>query len=437
MKTAIDCIDQIDRMDPFNRYGRITRVVGMLIESKGPPASTGDLCYIHIPETGAKIRAEVVGFHDEHLLLMPYAKTDGIASGSWVESTGRPLAIDIGTALIGKVLNSIGQPWLSTDDVSGLVPFSTDRQPPNPLERPAITEPLSVGVRSIDGLLTIGKGQRVGIFAGSGVGKSTLMGMIAKNTTADINVIALVGERGREVREFVENELGDTGLKRSIIVAATSDESPLSRIRGALTATAIAEYFRDQGMDVMLMMDSLTRVAMAQREIGLATGEPPTTKGYPPSVFALMPQLLERAGTDSNGSITAFYTVLVDGDDLDEPIADTARGILDGHIVLDRDIAEQGRYPAINVLKSISRLMTKIVPAEQQQAAQNLRRRLAKYVESEDLINIGAYQKGSSPEVDQAIAFYPKIQSFLQQDHLDAISFSEAVKELTDVFGGD
>ena len=316
-----------------------------------------------------------------------------------------------------------------------MTPVLTSGVPPNPMDRKPITEVIEVGVRSIDSLLTVGKGQRVGIFAGSGVGKSTLLGMIARNTSADLNIIALIGERGREVLEFVHRDLGPEGLKRSVVVAATSDQPALMRIKAAVTATTIAEYFRDQGFDVMLMMDSVTRFAMAQREIGLAAGEPPTTKGYPPSVFAMLPQLLERTGTNARGSITAFYTVLVDGDDMNEPIADAVRGILDGHFVLDRSLANRGQYPAINVLKSVSRLMNSIVAPEHRQAAQKFREILSTYINAEDLINIGAYKKGSSEQIDEAIRLYPEMISFLKQDVEEAVSFEESINSLYSIVG--
>jgi flagellum-specific ATP synthase len=429
-------IDRVPQIDPYYRLGRVTRVIGLMIESKGPRASIGDLCKIFVEKDRVPTLAEVVGFNGENVLLMPYTAITRIAPGSLVESTGKPLKVKVGEDLIGKVLNSLGEPLDGSDIPSGLNEFSTNQIPPNPLFRPRITEPLTVGVRSIDALLTVGKGQRMGIFAGSGVGKSTVLGMIARQTTADLNVIALIGERGREVREFIEKDLGELGLKRSIIVVATSDQPALMRIKGAMTATAIAEYFRAQGHNVLLMMDSLTRVAMAQREIGLAVGEPPTTKGYTPSVFALLPQILERAGTDIKGSITAFYTVLVDGGDLDEPIADAARGILDGHIVLDRKLAERGQYPAVNVLKSISRVMTAIVPKEHKEVAARFRALLAQYEESEDLIQIGAYKPGSSMEIDEAIRKYPEIIQFLKQDIEENTNLHQAVNQLIDQFAG-
>ena len=332
-------------------------------------------------------------------------------------------------------LTHLGQPLDGTDLPKGLATVPTEQAPPNPLKRPPIFEPIDVGVRMIDSLLTVGNGQRVGIFAGSGVGKSTLLGMIARNTTADLNVIALIGERGREVREFIEKDLGEEGLKRSIVVVATSDQPALMRIKGALTATAIAEYFRDKGLNVMMMMDSVTRVAMAQREVGLAIGEPPTTKGYTPSVFAILPRLLERTGTNELGSITAFYTVLVDGDDMNEPIADAVRGILDGHFVLDRSLANKGQYPAVNVLKSISRVMNNIAEREHIKSAERLRDLLSTYYNSEDLINIGAYKKGSSKEIDEAIQLYPQIISFLKQGTHEKSTMEESINALYALIG--
>ncbi|WP_071459444.1 flagellar protein export ATPase FliI [Bacillus massilinigeriensis] len=424
-------IDHVDSVDSFKRYGRVNKVVGLMIESQGPESSIGDVCYIHVgSRVKRKIMAEVVGFKDSNVILMPYTATHNISPGSLVETTSKPLEIKTGQALIGKVVDSLGRPLDGSPVPKGLASAPTDQDPPNPLSRPPISEPIEVGVTMIDSLLTVGKGQRVGIFAGSGVGKSTLMGMIARNTTADLNVIGLIGERGREVREFIERDLGTEGLKRSIVVVATSDQPALMRIKGALTATAIAEYFRDKGLNVMLMMDSVTRVAMAQREVGLAIGEPPTTKGYTPSVFAVLSRLLERTGTNIAGSITAFYTVLVDGDDMNEPIADTVRGILDGHFVLDRDLANKGQYPAVNVLKSISRIMNNIVDEKHRQAAERLRDYLGTYLKSEDLINIGAYKKGTSKEIDEAILLYPEIIRFLKQGTEEKVSMPESIEKL-------
>ncbi|MFQ3543332.1 flagellar protein export ATPase FliI [Halobacillus rhizosphaerae] len=428
-------LDAIDRVDPYKRYGKIHRVVGLMIESKGPEASIGDVCYIHTPSNKESIiSAEVVGFNHENVLLMPYKEITDIKPGSLVEGTGEPLQIKAGIGLVGRVIDAMGSPMDETSLPKGLKPIPTDKQPPSPLSRPTIKEPIQVGVRAIDSLLTVGKGQRIGIFAGSGVGKSTLMGMIARNSSADINVIALIGERGREVREFIENDLGEEGLRRSVVVVATSDQPALMRMKGAYTATAVSEYFREQGYDVNLMMDSVTRIAMAQREIGLATGEPPTTKGYTPSVFAVLPKLLERTGTSKFGTITAFYTVLVDGDDLNEPISDTVRGILDGHFVLDRKLAEQGQFPAINILKSISRVMKQIVTKEHSQSADQLRALLATYEENNELIQIGAYKKGSSKKIDDAIQYHPPIISLLKQGVHEPSSFEQSRTALSQLF---
>lgn len=428
---ARDLLEHVDFLDSFKRYGRVKRVVGLMIESQGPESSIGDVCFIHVgTKKKRKIQAEVVGFKDENVILMPYTSLHDISPGSLVETTMKPLEIKAGPGLIGKVVDSLGVPLDQSSLPKGLASVPTEQDPPNPLSRPPISEPIEVGVRMIDSLLTVGSGQRVGIFAGSGVGKSTLLGMIARNTTADLNVIGLIGERGREVREFIERDLGPEGLKRSIVVVATSDQPALMRIKGAYTATAIAEYFRDKGLNVMLMMDSVTRVAMAQREVGLAVGEPPTTKGYTPSVFAILSRLLERTGTNEFGSITGFYTVLVDGDDMNEPIADTVRGILDGHFVLDRNLANKGQYPAVNVLKSISRIMNNIVADEHVKAAERLRELLSTYINAEDLINIGAYKKGTSAEIDEAIMRYPQILNFLKQGTNEKVSIDESVQAL-------
>ncbi|WP_062105077.1 flagellar protein export ATPase FliI [Bacillus niameyensis] len=428
---AKDLIPLIKTVNTYKRYGKVSRVVGLMIESIGPESSIGDVCYIHVGNgTKRKIIAEVVGFKEQHIILMPYTHIREIAPGSLVEATSKPLQIKVGPELIGRVVDSLGNPIDGMGLPTGMTTTDADRNPPNPLNRPPISEKLEVGVRPIDSLLTVGKGQRLGIFAGSGVGKSTLLGMIARNTKADINVIALIGERGREVREFIERDLGPEGLQKSIIVAATSDMPALMRIKGAFTATAIAEYFRDKGKDVMFMMDSVTRVAMGQREVGLAVGEPPATKGYTPSVFSILPQLMERTGTNENGSITAFYTVLVDGDDMNEPIADAVRGILDGHIVLDRNLANKGQFPAINILKSISRLMSGLATKEHQIAANRIRDLLSIYTNSEDLINIGAYKRGASKEIDEAIQMYPNIVSFLKQATDEKISIDDSIQSL-------
>ena len=436
---AAQLIDYVAEIPTFKKFGRVTRVVGLMIESQGPESSIGDVCKIHVhsPVNGSQvILAEVVGFKDETVILMPFSSLRDISTGCLVEGTGAPLEVKVGPELIGKVLDSMGNPFDGYALPRGLATVQTEQEPPNPLTRPPINERLEVGVKAIDGMLTVGNGQRVGIFAGSGVGKSTLLGMIARNTTAELNVIALVGERGREVREFIERDLGPEGLSRSIVVAATSDQPALMRIKAAFTATAIAEYFRDKGMNVMLMMDSVTRVAMAQREVGLAIGEPPATRGYTPSVFAILPKLLERTGTNLNGTITAFYTVLVDGDDMNEPIADAVRGILDGHIVLDRTLANKGQYPAINVLKSVSRLMNHISSPEHVEAASRLRELYYTYSKSEDLINIGAYKRGTSREIDEAIHYEPLITAFLKQGYKDKVSLQQTVNELVALSNG-
>ncbi|MBY4603905.1 MULTISPECIES: flagellar protein export ATPase FliI [Bacillus] len=437
MKTQ-SLIDCIEMTDSYKRYGKVKRVIGLMIESKGPASSIGDVCLIYAKgQSGKVIKAEVVGFQEENILLMPYLEAASIAPGSIVEATGESLRVKVGAGLIGQVIDAFGEPLDGKLLPKGLSPVSTEQSPPNPMKRPPIREKMGVGVRSIDSLLTVGKGQRIGIFAGSGVGKSTLMGMIAKQTEADLNVIALVGERGREVREFIEKDLGKEGLKRSIVVVATSDQPALMRLKAAYTATAIAEYFRDKGRNVMFMMDSVTRVAMAQREIGLAAGEPPTTKGYTPSVFAILPRLLERTGANEHGTITAFYTVLVDGDDMNEPIADTVRGILDGHIVLDRALANKGQFPAVNVLKSISRVMSNISTRQHLDAANKFRELLSTYQNSEDLINIGAYKRGSSREIDEAIQYYPQLIQFLKQGTDESALLEESIASLTSLTGNE
>lgn len=416
------------------KLGKVVNVVGLTIESAGPDAKLGDICRI-IPdeELGlAPIPAEVVGFKDSRTLLMPYENVEGIGSGSVVENTGHPLTVTVSDKLLGRTLNGLGKP--SDGSVIDGAEYPVDADPPDPMKRAIIDQPLSLGVRAVDGLLTIGKGQRIGIFAGSGVGKSTLMGMFARNTKADINVIALIGERGREVREFIERDLGPEGMKRSVVVVATSDRPALERKMAAKTATAVAEYFRDQGRDVLLMMDSLTRFSMAQREIGLASGEPPVTRGYPPSVYSEMPKLLERAGRDAKGSITGLYTVLVDGDDFNEPITDTARSILDGHIVLDRKLAHKNHYPAIDVLQSISRCMSSIAQPAHKKSAGKLRNVLATYNDAEDLINIGAYKSGSNPEIDYAITKIQAVNGFLCQATDEKVDYEDSVSRMEAIF---
>ncbi|ALS21634.1 MULTISPECIES: flagellar protein export ATPase FliI [Paenibacillus] len=423
-------IEHLNQMDTIRVNGKVTQVIGLTVESEGPDASIGDVCYIYPLKSNTPLKAEVVGFKNNKVILMPLGELQSIGPGCDVVGTGKPLTVQVGHELLGKVLDGLGQPLDGTYLPSRMTHYSTNNMPSNPLIRPRVLEPISVGVRCIDGLLTIGKGQRVGIFAGSGVGKSTLMGMIARNTSADVNVIALIGERGREVLDFIERDLGPEGLARSVVIVATSDQPALIRIKGALIATSIAEYFRDRGLNVMLMMDSVTRFAMAQREVGLAVGEPPATRGYTPSVFAALPKLLERSGTGPKGSITAFYTVLVDGDDMNEPIADAVRGILDGHIVLDRSIANRGHYPAIDVLSSVSRVMKEIVPAEQLLAAEKLKMLLSTYKDSEDLINIGAYQKGSNPEIDLAIDSIQSIWDYTKQRVNEKLTFADAQERL-------
>jgi len=424
--------DTLNSRDYIQYIGKVSKVVGLTIEADGPQASIGDLCYIHVAK-GEPLKAEVVGFKDEKVLLMPLGEMTGIGPGSVVSANGDILKVAVGPELIGRVLDGLGRPM---DEKGGMITkqfYRTDNKPPNPMTRKRITEPLPLGVRAIDGLLTVGKGQRIGIFAGSGVGKSTLMGMIARNTKADINVIALIGERGREVREFIEKDLTQEGLSRSVVVVATSDQPALIRLKGAMVATAIAEYFRDCGKDVLLLMDSLTRYAMAQREVGLSIGEPPVSRGYTPSVFSAFPKLLERAGTDVKGSITGLYTVLVDGDDLTEPVTDTARGILDGHIVLSRALANKNHYPAIDVLASVSRVMGDIIDKDHKKCASEIKKTMAIYKEAEDLINIGAYLKGSNNKIDYAIKYMDDITSFLQQETDQQISFDEVYHNVLDL----
>jgi flagellum-specific ATP synthase len=427
---ASSYIEYLEQIDPIRVNGKVTQVIGLTVESEGPDASIGDVCYIYPYKSNEPLKAEVVGFKNNKVILMPLGELHSIGPGCDVVGTSKPLTVQVGHELLGKVLDGLGQPLDGTFLPSRMTSFSTNNSPSNPLKRPRVLEPISVGVRCIDGLLTIGKGQRVGIFAGSGVGKSTLMGMIARNTSADVNVIALIGERGREVLDFIERDLGPEGLARSVVVVATSDQPALIRIKGALIATSIAEYFRDRGLNVMLMMDSVTRFAMAQREVGLAVGEPPATRGYTPSVFATLPKLLERSGTGPKGSITAFYTVLVDGDDMNEPIADAVRGILDGHIVLNRNIANRGHYPAIDVLASVSRVMKEIASKDQIAAADQLKRMLSVYKDSEDLINIGAYQKGSNPEIDRSIDYIQSIWDYTKQEVDEKVNYTEAVNKL-------
>ena len=422
----------------YRKLGKVLNVVGLTIESAGPDARLADICYIHTEgDEGPGIMAEVVGFKDGRTLLMPYENTEGIGIGNLVENTGESLRVAVGDFLLGRTLDGLGRP--AAGDVRippDAVTYSVEAPPPDPMSRAIIDTPLPLGVKAVDGLITVGAGQRIGIFAGSGVGKSTLMGMFARNTKAEINVIALIGERGREVREFIERDLGEEGMRRSVVVVATSDKPALERNKAAKTATAIAEYFRDQGRDVLLMMDSLTRFCMAQREIGLATGEPPVTRGYPPSVYSELPKLLERAGRAASGSITGLYTVLVDGDDFNEPITDTARSILDGHIMLNRKLAHRNHYPAVDILQSISRCMSQVASKEHKKAAGKLKNVLATYNEAEDLINIGAYKKCSNPNIDYAVEKINATNEFLMQDVESKYTFEETVAMLEELYKG-
>lgn len=425
--------DVVEKIDPVKVNGRVVDVVGLVIVSVGPNAVMGEICTV-VDQNGIEVcKAEVVGFKDGKVLSIAIGEVHNISPACEIIASGKGLVVGVGKELLGRVLDGLGNPI----DGKGEIKFQnfreTHREPPNPLERKRITTPIQTGVRAIDGLLSIGNGQRVGIFAGSGVGKSVTLGMIARNTSADINVITLIGERGREVREFIEKDLGEEGLKKSVVVVATSDKSPLVRLKGAYVGTTIAEYFRDQGLNVMLMMDSVTRFAMAQREVGLTIGEPPTTKGYTPSVFALLPKLLERAGNSDKGSITGIYTVLVDGDDMVEPIADAVRSILDGHIVLSRKLANKSHYPAIDTLQSVSRVMPDIIDHDHYKRVMAFNEILASYREAEDLINIGAYVKGSNPQIDRAVTKINQLRSFLKQDMMEKASYTETVYKLNNI----
>ncbi len=426
-------LSRIKSADLNRIYGRLIQVIGTTVESIGPPSSVGDFCWIH-SNTGRRIPAEVVGFKENRVILMPFSNMSGIQPGNQVRSTGEPLRIGVDSLLLGRVLDGLGNPIDNKGEFVAEKNINVVNSPPPPLERSPINEPLSTGIRAIDGLITIGKGQRIGIFSGSGIGKSTIMGMIARNASSDVNVIGLIGERGREVPEFIKRDLTEEGLKRSVVVAVTSDKPPLLRIKGALCTTAIAEYFRDMGLNVLLMMDSATRIAMAQREIGLAVGEPPTTKGYTPSVFTLLPQILERSGTSSVGSITGIYTVLVEADDMNDPVADSMRSILDGHIVLSRSLAQKNHYPSIDVLASISRVMDQVTDKSHRESATKFRRTLARYMDSEDLINIGAYSTGTNPEIDYAIEKIDDINNYLQQEVSETTTFADTTEMLKSIF---
>ena len=418
----------------YKKLGKVTKIVGLTIESIGPDAKLNDLCKIYSADRSQVLFAEVVGFKDSRVLLMPFDVVDGIGPGSIVENTEKPLEVKVGDDILGHTLDGLGNP---TDgaELNLESAYSVEAAPPDPMEREIISEILPLGVKAVDGLLTVGKGQRIGIFAGSGVGKSTLLGMFARNTKADINVIALIGERGREVREFVERDLGPEGMKRSVLVVATSDKPALIRNKAAKTATAIAEYFRDQGADVLLMMDSLTRYAMAQREIGLAIGEPPIARGYTPSIYAEFPRLLERSGNFAKGSITGIYTVLVEGDDTNEPVADTVRGILDGHIVLSRQLANANHFPAIDISASISRLMNDIAGEEHRKAASRFRNMLSLYQKNADLISIGAYKKGANSALDEAVDRIGDMNKFLEQETNENIPYEESIRRMEKIVG--
>jgi len=427
--------DRISRASAIKHFGKVTQVVGLVIESAGPAISIGRLCHIENHD-GSRVLAEVVGFRDDRLLLMPYGPITGINPGALVTSTSEQLRIPVGQSLIGRVLGGLGQPLDGKGPIASGITRSVSSNPIPVLRRRRITESIRTGIKAIDVMAAVGKGQRMGVFAGSGVGKSVMLGMIARNSSADVNVIALVGERGREVKEFVERDLGPEGLKRSVVVAVSSDQPALIRIKGAMVATAIAESFREQGKDVLLLMDSITRVAIAQREIGLAVGEPPTTKGYTPSVFALLPSLLERAGCDQHGSITGLYAVLVEADDFNEPISDAVRSILDGHVSLSRRLASLNQYPAVDCLDSISRLMKDVVTPDELQLAAEVREIVSTYTEAEDLINIGAYVKGSNPRIDRAIEKIGPVYELFRQGIYESCDYKETIARLRDILCG-
>ena len=421
-------INRINSIPETTFEGKVSKVIGLTVEVEGIKAFVGELCIIH-NNMDSEIQCEVVGFKEECVILMPLGELVGVSPGCRVIGKGVPLNVRCSDELLGKILDGLGNP-IDGEAILDGENYSLSNEPPDPMKRPRITNIMPTGVRAIDGFLTCGEGQRIGIFAGSGVGKSTTLGMMARTAEADVNVIALIGERGREVLDFIERDLGSEGMKKSVVVCATSDKSPLVRLKGALTATSIAEYFRDKGKKVLLMMDSVTRFAMAQREVGLAIGEPPAQKGYTPSVFAMLPKLMERTGMSNKGSITAFYTVLVDGDDFNEPIADTVRGILDGHIVLSRQLAHKNHYPAIDILNSVSRLMKEIATEEQNNAASKARDILATYKEAEDLINIGAYEEGSNKDIDLAIKYIGKVNSYLKQGVNEVSQFELSKNQL-------
>lgn len=425
-------LDSIDIVDTVTAEGRISQIIGLVIEASGLDGSLGELCSIRTKDN-LTIQAEIVGFKGDKVLMMPFGEIMGLSPGCPVSVSSQPMNIPVGDQLLGRILDGMGNPIDGKGPIKGSTYQPVYNVPPNPLDRQRINEAMPTGIRSIDGFLTLGKGQRVGIFSGSGVGKSVLLGMISRFTSAEVNVIALIGERGREVREFIERDLGPDGLKRSVVVVATSDQSAMIRIKGSLIATAIAEYFRDRGKDVMFMMDSLTRVAMAQREIGLAVGEPPTTKGYTPSVFSFLPRLLERTGAGKKGSITGLYSILVEGDDLDDPISDTARSILDGHVVLSRKLSTKGHYPAVDVLDSVSRLFQDIAEETHISKSRELLELLSEFRDAEDMISIGAYAKGSNSKVDRALKYKSKIDDYLRQEINEPSQFPESIMTLSNI----
>ncbi len=425
--------EKIRNLKPVRKIGHVTDVIGLLIESLGPRVSIGEVCYI-VNDYGKKILSEVVGFRGNKILLMPFDEMSGISSGASVISTGSHLSLEVNEHFLGRIIDGLGRPLDGRPLLRKGKKRSVYREAFHPLKRKRVDEPIATGIKSIDSCITIGKGQRIGIFSGSGVGKSVLMGMIARNTSAEVNVIGLIGERSREVRDFIEKDLKEEGLKKSVVVVVTSDKPALQRIKGLYIATTIAEYFRDKGMDVMLMIDSITRFAMAQREVGLAVGEPPATKGYTPSVFASLPKIIERAGRSDSGSITGLYTVLVEADDFNEPISDAIRSITDGHIMLNRELAHKGHYPAIDILQSTSRIMVDLVEKEHLECANKIRKILAVYKEAEDLINIGAYVKGSNPDIDYAIEMINKVNSFLIQSMDEKFTYSQIIGMLKNIF---
>lgn len=425
--------NKIQTANLYTEMGRIDKIVGMTVEATGPSCNIGDVCEIEVPGSERQHYAEVVGFRENRVLLMPYDEIEGIGYGSAVKNTKSKLRIPVTNALVGRIVDALGNPIDGKGPITGESYYSITGKPSNPMERPRIDTPIQMGVKAIDGLLTVGKGQRIGIFAGSGVGKSTLMGMIAKNVKADVNVIALVGERSREVVEFINRDLGEEGLRRSVLVTATSNQPAMMRSKCTMTATTIAEYFKDQGMDVLLMMDSLTRYAMAQREIGLSIGEPPVARGYTPSIYSDLPKLLERSGNFQTGSITGIYTVLVEGDDTNEPISDTVRGIIDGHIMLSRKVAARNHYPAIDILSSISRLMNDITLPEHKAAGAKFRKIMSVYESNYDLLSIGAYKKGTNKDLDDAILRIGKMNEFLQQKVDESYTLEETIIQLVNL----